>query len=158
MDIQSSFKQKLQSHTVTVALAAIAVLVLILGAFSLGESIGYHKASFAFQNGNSFYGTFGPHRGPIMFQGNFSDTHGTAGKVINIALPAITIEDKDGTEKTIVTSDQTIVRQFRDTVSVQTIKVGDYIVAIGEPNAQSQIVANLIRLLPPMPANTAQQP
>lgn len=144
-------KQFLQSHTVTIMLSIIVVLVLVMGAFSVGERVGYHKASFAFQNGNNFYGTFGPN-GPAMFNNDFADAHGSAGKVISITLPTITIEDKDNTEKIISVSDQTVIRKFRDTLTPKDIAVGDFIVAIGEPNAQSQIAATLIRILPPVPA------
>ena len=146
-------KQFLQSHTLAIMLSAFGVVILIMGAFSLGEHIGYRKAAFAFQNGNNFYDTFGPRprMSRMMPPVDFSDTHGTVGKVISIALPTITIEDRDGTEKTIVISDQTVIKKFRDTITSQSIAVGDYLVAIGEPNQQSQIAATLIRLLPPLP-------
>lgn len=128
-----------QSHRYTIALIAIGGLVLLLGAFSAGEHIGARKASFAFQNGNNFVR-------------NFSDTHGTAGKVLSVTLPTVTIEDHDGTEKVIAISDQTVIRRSRDTLHPEDIRTGDFIVAIGDPNAQSQIAAKLIRVLPPPPA------
>lgn len=127
-----------QSHRYTIALVVIAGLVLLLGAFSAGEHIGFRKASFAMQNSN----TFGR---------DFSDAHGTAGKVLSITLPTVTIEDHDGTEKVVAITDQTVIRHFRDTVQPSDIKVGDFIVSIGDPNAQSQIAAKLIRILPPPP-------
>jgi hypothetical protein len=140
-----------QSHRSTIGLFAIGMFVLLLASFSLGQYVGYRKASFAFQNGNNFYNTYGPRRG--MMPGtlpppDFSDAHGSAGKVVGITLPTITIEDRDGTEKTIVIDDKTTIRKFRDTITAQDIAIGDQIVAIGEPNAQSQIAASLIRILP----------
>jgi hypothetical protein len=63
-------------------------------------------------------------------------------------LPTITVEARDNTEKVIVLNSQTVVRRFRDTLQPSDIKAGDFIVAIGDPNAQSQIVAVLIRELP----------
>ncbi len=128
-------KHFFQSHALAVVLSIIVVLVLVMGAFAVGERVGFHKASFDPNNGNHM----------------MTDAHGSAGKVIAITLPTITIEDKDNTEKTVVVSDQTVIRKFRNTLTSQDIAVGDYIVAIGEPNTQSQIAATLIRILPPMP-------
>lgn len=145
-----NIKQFSQSHKATIGLLAIGAVVLMLASFSLGQYVGFRKASFAFQNGNNFYNTFGPHTGGPMMPPppDFSDVHGSAGKVISLSLPTITIEDRDGTEKVIVLDDKTIIRRFRDTITPQDIVVGDQIVAIGDPNTQSQIAAKLIRILP----------
>jgi hypothetical protein len=149
-----NLKQFSQSKQFNVIIYCIVGLVVLLGAFSLGENIGFHKASFSFGNGTNFYNTFGPGHSP-MTQDGFADDHGTVGKVVSITLPTITIEDMDSTEKIILVSNQTIIRQFRNTLTASDIKVGDTIVAIGEPNAQSQIAAILIRELPPPPPSTS---
>lgn len=124
------------------ALIGIAILVVLLAGFSIGEHTGFRKASFSFQNGNNFYQTGTAH------QGDFSEANGTVGKVLSVTLPTITVEARDNTEKVIVLNSQTVVRRFRDTLQPSDIKAGDFIVAIGDPNAQSQIVAVLIRELP----------
>jgi len=148
------FSQSKQFKTI---LWIIAGLVFLIGAFSLGENVGFHKASFSFQNGDNFYHTFGPQHSAALQPASFSDAHGAVGKVISVTLPTFTIEDKDNTEKNILISNQTVIRQLRNTLAASDIKVGDYIVAIGEPNAQSQIAATLIRELPsPDPATPAQ--
>lgn len=127
----------------------IGVIVLMMAAFSMGERVGFHKASFAFQNGNNFYRTFGPiNDGPMMQVPEFSDTHGVVGKIVSIDLPVLTVEDKDNTEKAVVLSDQTIIRQFRNTLTGKDLTIGQDVVVIGDPNNQSQIVARLIRILP----------
>jgi hypothetical protein len=143
------FSQSKQFRTILVILAG---LVFLMAAFSLGENVGFHKASFTFQNGNNFYNAFGPRNSGMTPDGEFSDAHGAVGRVVSITLPTLTIEDKDNTEKNVLISSQTIIRQFRDTLQPSDIKVGDYVVAIGEPNAQSQIAATLIRELPPPPS------
>lgn len=151
-------KEFSHSRKATIGLIALGVFVLLCAAFSIGEHIGYRKASFAFQNSDNFYRTYGPPGGGHFAPpGNFSEDHGTVGKVVSMSLPTIVIEDRDNTEKTIVTTDQTIVRRFRDTITAKDIAVGDYIVALGEPNAQSQVAANLIRILPPAPAGSSHQ-
>jgi hypothetical protein len=147
-----------QSRGFKITLIVIAALVVFLGGLSLGEHVGFHKASFDFQNGNNFYRTFGSGGGPGMQPMEFSDPNATVGKVVSVTLPTITIEDRDNTEKTIVVDSQTAIRHLRDSLTPQDIIVGDYVVAIGEPNAQSQIAAVLIRILPPPmdSANSAQ--
>src|SRR5665647_1884792 len=95
-------KQFLQSHTVAIIIASIGILVFLMGAFSLGERVGYHKAAFAFQNGDNFYRTFGQRSDRMMLPVGFSDAHGSVGKVLSISLPNLIVEDKDGTEKTPV--------------------------------------------------------
>jgi hypothetical protein len=127
-------------------LAIIAAIVLLLVGFSVGEFVGFHKASFAYQNGNNFYRAFGPissHGMPL-----FPDAHGVVGKVVSVSLPTITVEDRDNTEKVVAISDQTVIRYLRNSLQAQDITVGSSVIAIGEPNAQSQIAASLIRILP----------
>jgi hypothetical protein len=131
----------------TIGLFAIGALVLLLASFSVGQAVGYRKASFAFKNGNTFY-KVGPHGGPMIPPGDFPDAHGSAGIVLNIALPRIVIQDRDNTEKTVMVNDKTTIRRFRDTITAKDIVTGDQIVAIGEPDDQSRIVATLIRILP----------
>jgi hypothetical protein len=133
-----------QSHTFKIVLISIVGLVLLLAGFSIGEHIGFRKASFAFHGG-------------VMQAENFSDAHGTVGKVLTVTLPAVTIADRDGTEKTILIGPQTIIRRMRDTLASTDIQAGDYIVAIGDPNAQSQIAARFIRELPPPSVSTTPQ-
>jgi hypothetical protein len=152
--MKNHFTQFIQSHTAAFVLGGIALLVLLMGAFSAGEHIGYRKASFAFQNGNNYYQTFGPRTADRMMPPpDFSDAHGSAGKIVSITLPTLTIQDKDGTEKVLIVSDKTAVRKFRETIAVENLAIGDYIVAIGEPDQQSHIATTLIRVLPPSPTN-----
>ena len=145
-----------QSHALKVILIGIGILVLLLAGFYVGERIGFRKASFAFQNGNNFYQTYGPGHTGILQPKDFSEANGTVGKVLSVTLPTITIEDRDNTEKVVLLSSQTVIRRLRDTLQPSDIKVGDYVVAIGNPNAQSQIAAILIRELP-APAAQPQQ-
>jgi hypothetical protein len=51
----------------------------------------------------------------------------------------------------IVIGSDTIIAQMRSQATSTDIKVGDNVVVVGEPNDQGQIIAKLIRLMPPMP-------
>lgn len=141
-------KEFIQSRFFRIVPIIIAAIVLLLAGFSLGQRVGFRKAAFAYQNGNNFYHTFGPGTSHGVSAG-FSDAHGVVGKVVSIALPVITIEDRDNTEKAVIVNDQTVIRYLRNTITANDIAVGSYMVALGEPNAQSQIAATLIRILPP---------
>jgi hypothetical protein len=58
------------------------------------------------------------------------------------------VQDNDGTEKIVLIKDDTSIRSMRDDISKDRLKVDDFIVVIGSPNAQGQIEAKLIRLMP----------
>ena len=58
------------------------------------------------------------------------------------------VSERDGTEKIIRITDDTSVHQQKSTVAIGTLKVGDFIISIGEPNTNSEIEAKFIRLIP----------
>lgn len=128
----------------------IGGLVLVSVVFHAGMFMGYHRASFSYRGGENYYRMFGDRdRGPLgMMRGNFPNAHGSIGAIVKIELPQIVIADQDKTEKTITIKDDTEIRRFRDTMKAQDLKVGDAIVAFGEPNEQGQIEAKLIRFMP----------
>ncbi len=54
-------------------------------------------------------------------------------------------------EKIVVINDQTKIAKHRNAATTTDIQVGDFIVVIGEPNDSGQVIAKLIRLMPPPP-------
>ena len=54
-------------------------------------------------------------------------------------------------EKTVVVTELTEIREFRDTIQVSELTVGDFIVVLGTPNEEGQVEAKLIRTVPPPP-------
>jgi len=77
--------------------------------------------------------------------------HGAIGAVSQIEGTTITIQTRDGATQIIMTDSQTRVE--RDLVkptklALRDLKVGDQIIVVGAPNAQGQIKAKLIRVLP----------
>lgn len=82
--------------------------------------------------------------------------HGAIGTVVQIEGTTITIQSRDGATQSILTDSQTrIERGATKTVklTLDDLKVRDQIIVVGTPNAQGQIKANLIRVLP-MPVLT----
>lgn len=76
---------------------------------------------------------------------------GAVGKIIKADANSLVVVGPDNVEKFVKITDQTIVRKFRDTLTIADLKANEYAVVIGEPNTDGQIVAKLIRILPPPP-------
>lgn len=136
----------------------IVGLILALVIFQAGIFVGFHKASFSYGSGDNFHRMFGaPERNGMMGLdgfggfpgGELTSAYGTTGTIVKITLPTIVVAGSDKVEKVVVVNEQTILRQFRDDINNNDLKVGDSIIVIGAPNSSStQIVAKLIRVLP----------
>jgi len=149
-------KKFAQSQKVKRVLYGIAVFVAALIIFQAGIFVGYHRAAFSYRFGDNYERTFGMHRdgfpgekGVRMFGGEFSNAHGSVGKIVSITLPTLMIADRDGVEKVILLTNATDIRHFRDAFSANELQIGDIVVVLGAPNEEAQIEAKLIRLLPP---------
>ena len=155
------FKSKKFQHI----LLGIGLFLAVLVIFEAGMVAGYHKAFFSYRMGEDYYKTFDNGDNGMMPIPGFMNArelpnqNGAVGNIVKISLPTITVADKDGVEKTILIGDDTVIRQFRDTLQPADLAIGNFIIVIGSPNNQSQIDANLIRVLPaPAPLNTTQNP
>ena len=179
-------KEKIDKFGILKILIILIVAAII---FQAGIFVGYHKAGFYRSMGNNYYrpyddkgrgfGNKGGIMGGITGEGNFMmqnanipGGHGAVGKIVSINLPTIVIASPDNVEKTISISDDTLIRQFRDTIGAKDLMVGEYVVVIGDnsnadnastntgadtgANANNQntgvdggvVKAKLIRLLP----------
>jgi hypothetical protein len=164
MNIKNFFEEKKNRKI----LCAIGTVIAILVIFQAGIFVGYHKAAYSFGWGERYYKTFGErgergHRGMMDFSRagrGLPNSHGTIGQIISIALPTVIIEDQDRIEKTVVLTDDTMLRSFRNEIHAADLKVGDSVVIIGNPNEQAEIEARLIRVIPqsvsmPAPMSTS---
>jgi hypothetical protein len=165
MNIKNFFEEKTRVSRKKI-LCAIGTVIVALVIFQAGIFVGYHKAAYSYGWGERYYKTFGErgergmrggreHSFGIMDAGrmgmSLSNSHGTIGKIISVALPTIIIEDQDRIEKTVVLTNDTLLRSFRDEIRATDLKVGDSVVIIGAPNEQAQIEARLIRIMPSIP-------
>lgn len=146
-------KNHWQSKSFRLIVCFLAVVILMLISFRMGRFVGFRQAGFLGRLGDNYHQAFegGPRGGlmapPIGFWGdNLPGGNGAVGKIVKIALPNLVVAGPDNTEKTIVLNEQTIIRQFRETLASTSLKVGDFAVILGEPNAEAQIEAKLIRL------------
>ncbi len=146
MDIKEVYESKKARHIFFgICIAIIALLI-----FQAGIFVGFRKAEFAEHFGENYYRAFGPSRDQAggFFREDIAGGHGASGKIVKINLPTFVVSGPDNTEKVILITDDTLVRRLRDQISATDIKVDDFAVVLGAPNAQGQIVAKLIRLLP----------
>jgi len=149
---------KSEKFNKVIAVIGIAAAVLVI--FQAGVWFGYRKAAFSFRGGESFYRGFGGrggHFAPGLPHGDFPDANGSVGQIIKISLPTIMVTGQDKVEKTVLIKSDTIIRQFRDTLKPEDLKVDDNVVVIGSPNDQGQIEAKLIRLMP-LPPDRSGRP
>lgn len=143
-----------QSKKVRYTLIGICVLIIALVIFQAGVFVGARKASYSYGFGRGGHMMGG--MGMMGFDDRYlSNGHGAVGKIIRIDLPTFVVETPENTEKVvriIATStdsdDRTLIRQFRENIEPATLKVNDYVVVIGSPNASSEIEAKLIRIMP----------
>ncbi len=152
MDLKNIHKSKIVREVII----GLGVVIIVLGIFKLGQVSGYHKAKFSGRFGDNFNRNFVDPYGGGFFR-EFSDRkgppggHGAVGKIVSIALPLIIVAGPDNIEKTIYAGTDTEIREFRNEIVVSDLKLGDFIVVLGNPNENGQVVAKLIRIIPPPP-------
>jgi len=152
-------KNHWQSKSFRLIICVLATFILLLVVFQTGRFVGFHQAGFSSRMGDNYFNVFeGGRRGSIrdmgrvgLFGKDLPGCYGASGKIVKVALPSLVVASSDNTEKTILINNKTIIRQFRDAINSSSLKVGDSVVILGEPNAQAQIEAKLIRLVPAFP-------
>ena len=151
--ITDLFKKVFQSKNFKNIIYVFGFILGMAIIFQAGVSVGIHKASFGRDWKEGYSRNFGPIELRPMFGGvdmmeNLPNAHGSIGKIIKIELPSVVVEDADKTEKVILIKDDTIIREMRDSIDKNNLKINDFVVVIGSPNQAGQIEAKLIRVLP----------
>ncbi len=146
--IEQEIKKVSESKTTKKVIKAGVVIVFALIIFQAGQFVGLKRAEFSFRMADNYYNNF--ERGGMMkpLNRDFTESHGAAGKLISINLPTITVSTPDNIEKTIYISSSTIIREFRDVIASSSLKIDDFVVAIGDPTDKGQIEAKFIRVMP----------
>ncbi|MEI8337636.1 MAG: hypothetical protein WCF92_00640 [bacterium] len=159
-------KQHFKSKKIRIAVGAFIALGIILFIFQIGVLIGYKKAFFSCKLGENYYkgfegrGNQGMNFSNLDPEKNLPNSNGAVGPIVKIALPSIVVTDKDGVEKTIGVTDDTIFRQSKNEITAADLKIGDFVVVVGNPDNTGNIEARLVRVLPPPPTqnkNTSGQ-
>lgn len=160
-ETKSGAKSFLASKSLDMIAYIIFGVIVIVFVFRAGEQVGFHKAGFGRDWGEHYEDNFGAGRGGFFDRDDrFPTAHGATGKIIKADASSLVVEDRDGTEKVVIISDDTAIEKMREAIHASDLAVGDTVVVIGEPNADGQIEAKLIRVLPDpdafmngMPAN-----
>ncbi len=153
---------------VIIGLAGFVVVVLIFGA---GMFVGGMKAKFSYRWAESYHknfagppsGFFGDWRKPSFPAGDFIESHGAFGEIIQIDDAGLVVKGRGDVEKVIITTKDTTIQKGRETIKKEELKVDDQIVIIGSPNEEGQIEAKLIRVFDgergaPMPLKSSRFP
>lgn len=155
MSINKIFQSKI-FQGIIIGLGILVVLMLI---FKAGLMIGAKKADFSHRFSDNYRRNFiGPAGNPQngffkeLDEKNFMNPHGVDGQIIKIDNEELVIKDRDNVEKMVLLNDKTVINRFRDTIKPDELKVDEYVIVLGEPNDQGEIVAKLIRLMPAPPA------
>lgn len=145
-----------KSKIFTGSLITIGMIVVLLLVFRAGMIFGYHRAVFSigwgqnyeknFVGPNKMIGMMGP-RGKALIV-----AHGSNGQIIKIdtasGTSTITVKDQDGTEKSVLVTDNTLIRKFTQNIKRIDLREDDHVSVIGSPNPNGQIEAKLIRIFP----------
>lgn len=154
---------------VVIGLAGFAVVVLIFGA---GMVVGGMKAKFSYRWAESYHKNFaGPREGFLgawrsisPLPGDFIESHGAFGEIIQIDETGLVVKGRGEVEKLIIATQDITIQKGRETLKKEELKVGDRVVIIGSPNEEGQIEAKLIRIFDgelrgaPMPLKSSRFP
>jgi hypothetical protein len=157
MDINKIFQSKIFKSS----LIGLLALIILLFVFKAGTMVGIRKADFSCRWSDNYHRNFGGPKGgfaPGFGDRDFLDANGTFGKIIKIDGQTLVIKGQNDVEKIILADDNTAIKSQRDTVKISDLKIDEYIVVIGEPNDAGQILAKLIRIMPPPGAGPAGPP
>ncbi len=132
------------------------VLRILLGAaafllvFQLGQYVGYRKARFSYGFGDNYRMVFGspadaPGREP---PGGFMNGHGVTGAIAGIDGMSLVVKGSRGTEAYVVMTDRTSIVKGRSRIGATELKIRDFITAIGRPQENGAMAAEIIRVFP----------
>ncbi len=153
MNIKNLFQA---SNTSKIILTLVALLVLLL-IFQAGMFVGYNKGSFTSRWDDRYFR--GPNgqkdfRSPMfemMQRGDGINPHGAFGEIISKDQSRLIVKGQNTAEEIININTDTIIRKHRDLASTSDLVIGGNVVIIGEPNANGEIDAKLIRIMPVSP-------
>jgi len=128
----------------------VAGLLMVIFIFGVGVMVGLRRADFSFKWADAYHENFAGPRGGFFTDAidrEFINANGVFGKIMKIDGQTLYLEAGDGTERVVLTDNQTTVRCHMEDENISALKVGDNIIVIGEPLDNGQIKAQLIRIM-----------
>ncbi len=152
-------KDLINKDPIRYTLLGIGICIVLILVFGFGVSVGYKKAAYSGRLGDNYRqvfiqrdesnirGSFEKGFGPFE---NIPEGHGAVGKIINVNPPYITVSTRDNLEKTVIVTDNTAIKKFRDDIKITDLQTGEMIITFGKPSAENDgnIEALLIRVAP----------
>ncbi|HOD96909.1 MAG: hypothetical protein WC579_00230 [Candidatus Paceibacterota bacterium] len=148
------------SKTFKIIIGIIGGLIAILLIFKIGVVVGTKKALFACRWAEHYAPNFVQQRNGIMdkWMRDFNEgiamkSHGAVGTIIKIDnldtnTAFLIVKGEKEVEKAIVVSPETIIEKWEERILPADLRMGDYVVVIGDANDEGQIEAKLIRVIP----------
>jgi len=155
----SIIKDILKSKPFKISITVAIIMMLSLLIFKLGVYVGFQKANFLYKwrdnynnnithRDNNYIGPPFNYRQDELMERGFINSNGSAGEIIKINEDySLIIKDIDNTEKIVEINDNTAIREFKNEVKKEDLKIGQKIVVIGEPKNSGKIEAKLIRIM-----------
>lgn len=135
---------------VTRIIICLVGFFLLLGAYEIGEFVGSKEAEYSSHWGEQYQRNFfGPQSGQnqVFAPSNLLHAHGVVGLILNVQDNQISVQGQDA-EKIVLVTNKTVIRLGRELIHVSDLNAGIRIGVIGEPNANGQIEAQMIRVMP----------
>jgi hypothetical protein len=135
------------SATLKWILLAVATLAVALLIFHAGLALGERRALERIRPVSD--GAPGPMGGGMLPYGFLPDGHGTVGSIKSIALPILTVTQRDGEEELVTVTASTTIEDGARRLAPSAITVGQQVIVIGEPGSiEDAIQAELIKVFP----------
>ena len=122
MDIKKIISNTLARRIIVTLGIVIAILVV----FDAGMAVGFRRASFM-------------------------DNNSAFGRITKMDQDSFFVHGPQGVDKLVLYNDKTIVRNMRERMSPDVLKLNDYVAVVGTSNNACQLEAKIIRLVPPPP-------
>ncbi len=150
----TSLKEKIarivQSKVFHGIIYGILIMIFAGFIFQAGVVVGINKATFGKDFDDHYTENFGPAQ-TLAGGTHIPNPNGAIGKIISVTLPTFSVEEPNNIEKSVVITDDTITRLMHAPADPSILTPGTFVVVIGDPNAQGQIVAKFIRIIPVPP-------
>ena len=149
MDINAFF----QSKGFKLATISVVAVLILIGILKVGITVGYLKARFSYQWAENYHKNFAGPAGGFVGEWwrspstGYTQGHGAFGEVLTVREFDFVMKGRDDIEKIVlIDADTTVRRGHRSSEETNDVNVGDYVVVMGSPNDEGQIVASLIRV------------
>jgi hypothetical protein len=143
------------SGVIRIIIIVLAIIAVVLLVFGTGMLVGYKNGTFICHVSDNYLRIFGDEQKERMngfVPAPLPGGHGAIGTIVRIQLPSITVADDHNVEKSVVITDDTLIRRMKGTALPTDLVVGDSVVVLGTPGSEGEIDARLIRILPPRPS------